>query len=224
MSADYISKAKEADETFNLLVSSYMRNTSNSKEIPDLITSITTSYCMDLEYFRKYFEKPGQNIEITQDKLSIRVKKVSGSKECSHNTIYCKRWISSTSNLTVTWAFKVDRFDKGSCISIGIANQNNYQHDRHKKKFSDAHNYVVWTSKYSTRGLDLRRLKLGTNNTVSYILNLKHRNIKVLVNGKKRAGWSNINISSNIKYKFAVELIGRGTKITLIPVIKNESL
>ena len=119
-----ITNARNADDSIKLLVFGYSRSVNNMMKIcnniPDLVCFIIILHCMNEEYF----DKPGQNIEISDDKSSIR----RVSRHGYDNTTYCKQWISSISNMIVTWNFKVERYTGTILLGI-VANNDNHQND-----------------------------------------------------------------------------------------------
>ena len=111
-----ISKAKKADDATNLLVFGYIRTSNGihkiSANIPDLICFIVLVYYMEQEYF----DKPGKDCKISDDKMNVT--RMNGSDY--NSTTYCKQWIPSTSNVIVTWKFKIKNIGNWSQIIFGI--------------------------------------------------------------------------------------------------------
>ena len=212
-----IANARNADESTKLLIFGYVRDINNkmkiSNNIPDLICFIIILYCMDEEYF----DKPGQHIQISEDKLSM----IRSSGIGYNNTTYCKQWIPSVSNMIITWKFKVETYT--GTILLGIAgNIDEFQNDDFTDYGNDTapvyalSNNGVWESTKS----DTTKFKswaFSDNDEMTFILNLKDGNISFQVNNdKKQMIWSNIKMGQEIKYKFAIVLFKEYTKISLI--------
>ena len=211
-----IANARNADDSTKLLIFGYVRDNNIkmriSNNIPDLICFIIILYCMNEEYF----DKPGQNIHISDDKLSIT--RISGTGY--DNTTYCKQWIPSISKMIITWKFKVETYT--GTILLGItANFDTFQND----DFTDYGNDIapvyalsnngVWESTQSDKAF--KSWAYSANDEITFILNLKDGNITFQVNNDiKQIIWSDIKMSEEIKYKLAVVLFKMNTKLSLI--------
>ena len=217
-----ISKAKYAAESYNLLVFGFTRiNMDNSDNfIPDLICFIILLYYMNDEYF----DKPGKDIKISADKLSIT--RISGNS--FQSTTFCKQWISSTSNSVSKWKFKIEK--KTGFIAVGIT-QNDNCYDKYFVWFSvqkniDVYAIDAWGEAIDNdKGHEFERkdyLRFGVNDEIIYTLDIPSREIRFQVNNEKEnIIWSNITVGQDVKYKFAICLKTEGSKITLIDFVQE---
>ena len=105
-------KLKLLPKTVKYLVSGYIhqKQTQNaSSKDPLLIIYLVLRYFFDGEYF----EKAGNDLEISDDGMSIeRITQPSASNSLS-NTVYGSKWIESNSNKLVRWKFKIESIGKG---------------------------------------------------------------------------------------------------------------
>ena len=213
-----LSEAKKADGATKLLIFGFLCNTMNthqlSTNIPDLVCFMVIIYFMQ----REYFDKAGKDIQISDDKLSIT--RISGYNYFS--TTYCKQWISSTSNIIVTWKFKYDTMDTYGKAVIGLVTND----DCYDKDFSDpniANVYALANHGWLNRDNDgnksmmVNGIGFTRNDEFSFTLDLPNREIILEVNGKERKViWSNILIGDDIRYRFAICLKKEKSKMSLI--------
>ena len=217
MSSFKISKAKDADVAIKLLIFGYIRNMSTihelSMDIPDLICITILIYYMENEYF----DKPGQNIEISADKLTAT--RIKGNSYLS--TTYCKQCIPSLSNMIIKWRLKVNKMSKE--IGIGVTSNDNLYDKDFMTVVNDGTNttygcqndgYRVGNGEYDGTNKDIA---FEEGDEITFILNLKKNETMFQRNNDEQLlVWSKVKVSEDIKYKFIICLYGKDTKITLI--------
>ena len=73
--------------------------------VPTIISYLILGYL----FHGEYFEKAGDDLEISNDKMSVtRITKPSPVFTAFMNTAYGKTWIPGNLNQTVRWRFKLD--------------------------------------------------------------------------------------------------------------------
>ena len=85
--------------------------------IPAMITYLILKY-----YFHgEYFEKAGDDLEISDDKMSVTRITSPGSFNRFMNTAYGKTWINGNSDQIIRWRFKIESYGEPiSTIFVGI--------------------------------------------------------------------------------------------------------
>eukprot|EP01084_Bolivina_argentea_P299913 517020_1 len=100
--AIYLKELKQINNRTKHSVFGYVREMHDKLSLPNV--PILISYlCLSYYYHNEYFAKSGDEVEILNDKMSI--KKIAG--HCDYNnTTYCNTWIESTSNKIAKWTLK----------------------------------------------------------------------------------------------------------------------
>ena len=137
-------------------------------------------------------------------------------------TTYCKKWIPSTSNIIATWKFKINNICKYSQIIVGITCNDDCQNSDFTEKNKTA-TYALesngdWSIANGISSLEkFDGREFTVDDEITFILNLSERKINFQVNaGQEFQVWTNIKVSDNIKYKFAINLEEEDCEIALI--------
>ena len=187
------------------------------QNIPTLINYL----CLQFYFHGEYFEKIGDDLEISNDKMMVKSK----PDKCGDNEAFGKTWIKSMSNCVATWTFKLN----ANQISIYITSSEKlYDRDTScffldngicaGKKLFDPQMYgfvnkmpghlsiLFWTMARFTEQ-DLMKLTLNTKNG-TIALQRNDEDVIVLVD--------NIVKGRDISYKLAVGFYNFDEYITLI--------
>ena len=168
-----------------------------SSHIPDLISFMIILFYMETDYFYK----PGNDIKISQDGLTaVRMKQDSFS-----TTTYCKQWIPSTSNMIITWKFKVGTIKpmKNKIRALGSMREISAYGDQ-----DDGYCTGNW---------------FENGDEITFTLDLKSRETIFQRNNDINTieRWRDVKVGENVRYKLAICLFYQNVQITLIDYCKE---
>ena len=212
---------KEADRESTYTVFGYIRKMEkqlSSQNIPKDITKI----CLEFYFMNEYFERAGQDIRISDNKLSIT--SICKTDHSWSNISFTKNWIDSMSQNIIIWTLKVNtsstiKRDRGFCVGIF---SNDTQLNINPID-ADQTNYVHWSKlgmafkngvRYNL--LSVARYK-DNNDIIHFKLDLQTASLYCKVNDKQyELLASDIERNEKIQYKLGVTIGTSSSSVTLI--------
>ena len=212
-------KAIEQDTEFTVF--GYVRQNENNLSlfcnVPDMVTHLCLSY-----YFHgEYFEKAGDDIKISNDKMTVT--KIAGPADWN-NSSYGKQWINSSISQIVEWKFKVNKMECGIYIClVSCDNRLNEDCIGYKNKM-DFPNYgfhsgggVNTRDEITTSWSMKNSFKFVENDIISMILDTKQGHLFLQnAQGEKSVVVRTIKSDPEIRYKMAVSLENKSDSVSLV--------
>ena len=207
-----IPEAKKADNNLQHLVFGYVRSIQKCYKSLNTIPVDIIYLCVLFLFQIEQFDIIGSEINVSKDKSTI-IKVKSGKDNCNWlNTSYGKAAILSTSGSIVTWKIKLGTFDYSGNICMGISSTTNCQ-DKDFTENAQGYFYAVsdggtkFETPFKPRCEDAFKLRYGSNDVVTIILNLKDEILSFAVNDRPAVvGWINVRIDNNVSYRFAASM------------------
>eukprot|EP01084_Bolivina_argentea_P037159 68702_1 len=216
--ATTLKQLKQINDHTKRSVFGYVREIQEKLSLPNI--PILISYlCLSYYYHNEYFSKSGHQIEISNDKMSI--KKITG--DCNYkNTTYCNTWIQSTSNKIAKWTFKTNKYCEDINGGFYICFVSNYDDKINEDCSVYELKYMPNYAFYPTcdevivfdndQGEDVMDEYIDLSKQFTIVLNLKQKTI-----GYESSNIiKNIEIGNDIKYKLAINIYETGCGISLI--------
>ena len=214
-----LKQLKSIKQDTKLTVFGYVRQNENNLSLFCNVPSMISYLCLSYYFHGEYFEKGGDDIQISDDKMTI-TKKTSTQKNWN-NTSYGKTWIDSSIPQIVEWKFKIHTMRQANMsIFISLVSCDNrlnedcneqvnkcdypnygfsaYRSITIRQKTGDIANRIV----YRKNGIYLHE-----GDVLSMILDTKEKAIYAETEGKCKVNLiSNITINKDTKYKMAVSI------------------
>ena len=194
----------------------YVRQMQAELAIPPIISYLILCYYCYVEYF----EKAGDDLEISNNKCSItRITTPISNKAANLNTAYGKRWIKGDLNKIAKWSFIIENY--GTCkslldvasIYIGIVSIDN-RCNADFGKGGGALKYFHFTSQYSAWG-DLHLIPMKKFDilfdTINWKLIIQMNNMIV-----DEKAITSPNHHHGTKYKLALSMTRKDASLTLV--------
>lgn len=210
----------KADSRSEYVVFGYLRNMDSRFSLSSHIPPLVSHLCLRFYFIFECFDEARTDcFKISDDRLTI-----ANIKQCGYqHTIFLCKWIESTSKSIATWKFERNSTDSVGTIGFGIIST-----DEEDLLYSDfcsvepkhKPNYCVYNVGYK-----FENGKSGQNmthqvihkNVATFILNLSKKTFSCLdAKGDIMILFDDIEISNNIKYKFAVQIRYYGDYLKLI--------
>ena len=110
-----LKQVKSIKKETQFTVFGYVRQNENKMALFCNIPSMICYLCLSYYYHGEYFEKAGDDLQISNDKMTIT--KVS-NKVNWLNTAYGKTWIDSNIDQIAEWKFKMNKLENYICICL----------------------------------------------------------------------------------------------------------
>ena len=222
-------KLQSIDKDTKSTVFGYIRQTEDELSLYCIVALRISFLCLSYYHQGEYFEKAGDDIKISNDKLTIT--KILNDKSW-YNTTYGKTWINSGVSQIVKWKFKVNKMKGIDCICLCLVSSDNRlnkdcNHPDDKLTFPNfgidsagflyirqdpvSRDYFPYREKYKFHQGDIISMILDTQSKELYF----KRN-----EGDKLILIQNIPTDSKINYKMAISLKNTMSSISLIDFIR----
>ena len=220
-----LKRLKSIDPKIKLTVFGYVRQNECKLKLFSIVSSMISYLCLAYFHLAEYFEKAGDDIEISEDEMTI-TKIVSKSyPKNKSNTSYGKLWIDSNVAQIVEWKFKINVANDNMSILIALVSKDNRLNgDTTDSK--DAPNYSFYgrgglfikdTGAKSGRNRDRNMYRFGKSDEISMTLDTKFGKLYFKKNGgDKLLLVKNMNMNTGIRYKMAVSMRYKKDSIFLI--------
>ena len=213
---DPLQSAKSADLTTQCVIFGYiheMESKLKMDEVAPLIINIILGFYHCAEFIDKFLE---DHFRVSPDKLTItNIKKVSSA---SH-TIYLNQWIHSMSKSIVKWTFKINQKPNHFLkFYFGITTEEN----EISTDFAcgDILSYAFDDVGFLYEGLSLSKLdnsfQLNIGDLITFTLDLKAPTFTVKRADDNEIELFEVETSDDIKYKFVLQMGGKGMSVTLV--------
>eukprot|EP01084_Bolivina_argentea_P037160 68703_1 len=219
--ATTLKQLKQINDHTKRSVFGYVREIQEKLSLPNI--PILISYlCLSYYYHNEYFTKSCDEIEISNDRMSI--KKIKGDLSYA-NTTYCNTWIQSTSNKIAKWTLKATACSSYIyiCLISNYDDKMNEDCSVYESKYMPNYgfhkkNYDIMICEDFGEAVDVMDECIDFNEQFTIILNLKQKSIGYQYdsNDKVRNIIENIQVGNDIKYKLAINIYETGCGISLI--------
>ena len=218
--SSFLKQLKSIRPDIKFTVFGYVRQSENELSLFCNVPSMISYLCLSYYFHGDYFEKAGDDIQISNDKTTIT--KIS-EKYNWFNTSYGKTWIESSIPQIVEWKFKINKKESGCSICLCLVSCDNRLNFDCCLMF-DAPNYGfrgdnrAWIHCHGAKAKKYyHNFQFKEGYVVSMILDTKERCLYFKKNGKQKVLFvTNMKIGSTIKYKMAVSLREKRNSISLI--------
>jgi len=173
------------DNWVKYLIFGYIKQIQNEQSLTN-IPLLINYLCILYFYENEYFDKIGDGITVSDDKLTITQTKPF--KNNWMNTTYCKNWIESASNKVIKWKFKMNKFSGtwSHNVCIGITSTDQCQNsDFTESKIGTFYGFGDHIKLITNNDADYDYLSIGIfkeNDEVLFILNLIEKKIYRQIN------------------------------------------
>ena len=212
-------RLKQIDDRYQFTVYGYLRRiqhqSSNALDIPINIFYL----CLALYFQGDYIESSGQNLKISEDKLTME-----HITKSIRQFAFCKQWVDSKIAQIVKWTLKVDALGKIDYDSMVLRlasnelNEYNHQSEGCKPGYAFSVTGSTFTDGPGERPNAPNAGKgFEVGDTLTIVLNTKDRTICLLKNDAKELHiiWTGIKIERKIRYKLSFISKTVKNKITL---------
>ena len=221
-------KHKNCPDHYKFVVFGYVRE--NTTQIIHTIPSILSYLCLAYYFHGEYFEKCGNLLKISQDRLTVRKHKIGNTK----NGVFGKTWIESQWKYIAKWHLKINychklhphtydattilllssdfvqiATDKLNRLGIGIP---------HFQLTCDGYiTNALWSKLDSPHSLFYKdkRLKYQTDDVVKLTLNIVEMSLTVQINDKEEVKFDDISKGIGQGWKIGIVLLNYNDSVTL---------